>query len=199
MPILSSTRHPLCTIWLSMCDIVHMLIGVPAATHGASIELLCRPACHHQTLVPASTAPRSRPCYRARTAAARGAITGAISDMHPDGGQQAQRVSSPEPPPPSTKRLLPTAAMACEDRALGGEPETRAASSCSHWSAVVENRKSSFESPARSNMHPRVSGLKSHGEPNLYTAPPVHHVALDDTLCTCSSVCPLRLMVTGES
>jgi hypothetical protein len=76
--------------------------------------------------------PRSRPCGRAREAAARGAIVGGSSDMHPDGGQQAQRASSPETPPPSTKRLLPTAAMACEDRALGGEPETRSTSSCSH-------------------------------------------------------------------
>jgi len=40
---------------------------------------------------------------RLRAAAARGAIIGAISDMHPDGGQQAQRVSSHEPvDPPST-------------------------------------------------------------------------------------------------
>jgi len=42
--------------------------------------------------------------------------------------------------PPNRKRLLPTAAMAWLCRALGGEPETRAASSCSHSNAVVENR-----------------------------------------------------------
>jgi len=112
-----------------------MFICVPASTHGPRIELLYRPACHHQTLVPPGTAPpldTMRPRAHSRVAA-RGAIVGVISDMTPDGGQQAQRVSSPEPvDPPSTKRLLPTAAMACEDLALGGEPETRAASSCSH-------------------------------------------------------------------
>ena len=110
-----------------------MLIGgVSAATHGTSIELLCLPACHHQTLVPSGTVhplDTMRPRAHSRVAA-RGVIVGAISDMTPDGGQQAQRASSPEPP--KTKMSLPTAAMACPYRALGGEPETRAASSCSH-------------------------------------------------------------------
>jgi hypothetical protein len=43
-----------------------------------------------------------RPHAHSRVAA-RGAIVGAISDMTPDGGQQAQLVSSPEPvDPPNT-------------------------------------------------------------------------------------------------
>jgi len=76
---------------------------------------------------------------RAHTAAVRGAIAGAISDMTPDGGQQAQRASSPPVAcapntldPPNTTMSLPTATMACPYRSLGGEPETRPASSTSH-------------------------------------------------------------------
>jgi len=59
MVSLSSTRHPRCTTWLSMPHCAH--------AHGARIELLCHPACHHQTLVSHGTAPRSTPCGRART------------------------------------------------------------------------------------------------------------------------------------
>ena len=76
---------------------------------------------------------RPPPCGRARTTAARGTIVGTISDMSPDGGQQAQHPSSPETVlPPNTNRWLPTATMVCPYRALGGDPETRATSSCSH-------------------------------------------------------------------
>jgi hypothetical protein len=136
-----------------------MLIGAPAVTHGARRGVMCRPEspdfdeARHDTPLEHSMcqqAPQHRAEQRLR------------SIFHAPRRRPASQclVSPDHLSPPNTYRSLPTATMPCLNLALGGEPETREASSCSHCIVVVESRTSSFDTTARSNMHTRLSASR---------------------------------------
>ena len=141
-----------------------MLIGAPAVTHGARRGVMCRPESpdfgaplqHDIPLEHSITTCANKHRSTAQSNAC------ALSGMQQDDCQHRKRLVSPLPSvyPPNTYRSLPTATMPWQDRALGREPETCGASSCFHCILLVENRKSSFEKTARSNVHPRVSASR---------------------------------------
>ena len=67
-----------------------------------------------------------------------------------------------------------------------GSPRRRAAPTEAPSSRTERAHSSTLHGPTCTHA---CQALESHADPILYTAPPVHHAALDATLCTCSSWC----------